>query len=139
MLDLSALEKTTLSLSQSLKVFHQYAHTAPEDLKQTLQAGVIQNFEFTYEVCWKFMKRWLTENLGKTAVEGLSRQELFRLAAEYKLIDTVPLWMQFHRARNETSHTYDLKTANEVFEVAQSFLPEAQKLLLNLSQRIHNE
>jgi nucleotidyltransferase substrate binding protein (TIGR01987 family) len=139
MLNLYALEKTTASLEQSLKVYHRYAPTAPSDLKQTLQAGVIQNFEFTYEVCWKLIKRWLADNIGKTAVEGLSRQELFRLAAEYKLIDSVSVWMQFHRARNETSHTYDPKTADDVFEMAEKFLPEAKSLLLTLSQRINDE
>lgn len=139
MLNLYALEKTTSSLAQSLEVYHRYAPTAPSDLKQTLQAGVIQNFEFTYEVCWKLIKRWLAENIGKTAVEGLSRQELFRLAAEYKLINSISLWMQFHRARNETSHTYDPKTADEVFEVSEKFLPEAQNLLQKLAQRINDE
>lgn len=95
-------------------------------------SGVIQHFEFTYELGWKFIKRWLSVNIGKSEVEGLSRRGLFRLAKEFGLIDSVDEWMLFHAARNETSHTYDENTAEEVFEVSIKFLPVAKKLLTQL-------
>ena len=51
-LDLSALEKALISFEQSLEVFGRYQlEEADETLCKTLQAGVIQNFEFTYELC----------------------------------------------------------------------------------------
>ena len=99
------------------------------------EAGVIQNFEFTYELCWKFMKRWLENNLGSSYVDGLPRKELFRIAAEHQLISNVSNWFIYHEARNETTHTYDRKKAERVFETAQKFLPDAKELLRNLEKK----
>ena len=55
------------------------------------------------------MKRWLEENVGSASVDGVPRRELFRLAAESRLIADLPRWMEFHQARNQTSHTYEEK------------------------------
>ena len=135
-LDLSALKKALISLEQSLEVLSRYsAKTSEEALRTTLRAGVIQHFEFSYELCWKFMKRWLQANLGRSEVEGVSRRELFRMAAEYRLIDDVDLWMSFHAARNQTSHSYNQATAEEVLAVAKRFLPQSQAFFVRLQAK----
>ena len=36
--------------------------------------------------------------------------------------------MEYHDARNETVHTYDENTAKDVFETAQKFLVDAEKI-----------
>ena len=89
----------------------------------------IQRFEYTYELCWKFIKRDLTEDLGAEAINVLSRRDLFRTAADKGLIlDPLP-WFTFHKARNETSHTYNKKTAENTYTIALDFLPCAQALV----------
>jgi len=103
--------------------------------KDGLKAGVIQNFEFTYELCWKFMKRWLEDNLGSSYVDGVSRRELFRIAAENQLIADVDRWMDYHKARNRTSHTYNEVIFEEVFEAAVDFLHFAKCFLQELERR----
>ena len=100
-----------------------------------LISGVIQNFEVCYELAWKYIKRYLELNLGSSYVDGTSRRELFRLACESLLIDDVDKWMIYHRARNETSHTYDGVTAGEVFILSQQFIHDIKKLLQNLEAR----
>ena len=135
-LDLSALKKALTSFEQSLEVFGRYQTGASEDaLWKTLRAGVIQHFEFTYELCWKFMKRWLQGNLGRSEVEGVSRRELFRMAAASRLIDDVDLWMSFHAARNQTSHSYDESVAHDVAAMAKVFFPHAQAFLARLQAK----
>lgn len=134
-LDFTSLEKAITRLDESLKVVDEFQSADSSPLLRTLISGVVQHFEFTYELSWKFIKRWLGENLGKSQVDGLARQELFRLAAEYQLINSVENWMKFHRARNETSHTYNENTADEVFKFAVQFLPEATKLLNTLKSK----
>jgi nucleotidyltransferase substrate binding protein (TIGR01987 family) len=78
------------------------------------------------------MKRWIETNVSATAVDGVTRRELFRQAAENRLIDDVDLWMGFHAARNETSHTYNHETAEEVGASAERFVAAARSLLASL-------
>jgi nucleotidyltransferase substrate binding protein (TIGR01987 family) len=136
-LNLTSLYKSINSLDKAINVYKKesIANDNGSDLMQTLRAGVIQNFEFTYELCWKFMKRWLDENIGPTVADGVTRRELFRLSAENKLITDVDKWMEFHRSRNLTSHTYDEETANEVLVYAIKFLNSAKEFLKNLEAR----
>lgn len=134
-LDLTSLEKSVAALRQSVA---ESASRMPElspALRNTVKAGIIQQFEVAYEQSWKSMKRWIEENVGATEVDGVPRRELFRQAAEQRLIEDVEGWMRFHRARNETSHTYSAETADEVFALAMAFLPHAEALLATLRTR----
>ena len=103
-LDLDSLKKAVHSLDKSIRSVEaaQKIEDLDEDILDTVKAGVIQNFEFTYELCWKFMKRWLETNYGPSFAEGVHRRELFRMAAENGLIDDVMLWMDYHQSRNMT-------------------------------------
>ena len=136
-LDLSSLRKAVESLEKTISVVDDDAFMSrlEEDQKQAVKAGVILNFEFTYELCWKFMRRWLEVNLGSVYVAGVTRRQLFRLSAEHRLVGDVDRWMVYHDARNETAHTYDESTAEDVFETANEFLYDAQKLLQALEAR----
>ena len=136
-LDLSSLEKAVDSLDRTLKVAAdaEFMDRLSDDQKDAVRAGVIQNFEFTYELCWKFMKRWLKGNLGSAHVEGVARRELFRLAAESKLIGDVNQWMDYHDARNETSHAYNQEAAEGVLETAGRFAHDANLFLKALRQK----
>jgi nucleotidyltransferase substrate binding protein (TIGR01987 family) len=135
-LDLSSLKKAIASLKNALNVAIPASLEAmPENQQEVIKAGVIQNFEFTYELCWKFMKRWLEVNIGTAYVDGVTRRELFRLSVENKLIKDVDQWMEYHDARNETSHTYDQDTADDIFQVAQTFFSDAFELLQVLEEK----
>ena len=130
---LGSLKTAVASLERALRVAERSILGAVDtDLEEVVRAGVIQNFEFTYELCWKTMRRYLADQVGASAVDGLSRKELFRLAAQHRVIDEVDLWFSFHEARNETSHIYDYKMADRVYSRAQAFLAAAQSLVSQL-------
>lgn len=136
-LDLNSFRKAVGSLQRTLQVADDQGFMSglSDSQKYAIRAGVIQNFEFTYELCWKFMKRWLDANLGSTYVTGVARRQLFRLSAEHKLIGDVDTWMEYHDARNETSHTYDENAAENVFKTARGFISDAEALLKALEDR----
>lgn len=136
-LDLSSLRKAVTSLGRALRVAGAKKRLASfsEAERQVIRAGVVQNFEFTYELAWKFMKRFLEADLGSAAVDGLPRKELFRIAAEHRLLDDAASWFDFHAARNRTTHTYDEKIADEVLQAARRFAKAARALLEELEDR----
>jgi len=118
MLQLTPLTKSITSLKKALEQpFNEFTRDAS-----------IQRFEYTYELCWKMLRRQLSEDQGSSAIKLLSRKELFRIAAELGYLDNPVDWFAYHKARNETSHTYDEKKANEVFQIIQRFISDAEKL-----------
>ena len=134
-LELTSLESAVASLERSIHAAATYEATLPPELRETIRSGIIQNFEVAYELSWKMVKRWIETNISAEAVDGVTRRELFRQAAENRLIGDVDLWMRFHSSRNETSHTYDQETAEEVSASAKEFLSAAQSLLTALRER----
>lgn len=133
-LELDSLKKAIGALERSLRVVADQS-AGSDDLVETLRAGVVQNFEVAYEQSWKMMKRWLEVNTTPSEVDGVTRRQLFRLCHENRLIDDVDAWMVFHKSRNETSHTYDATTADDVFSVAETFLPAAQDVFSRIAER----
>lgn len=122
---LTPLQKATESLATAIA----------QPKNEFIRDAVIHRFEYTYELAWKFIKRDLTEDMGSEAINALNRRDLFRIAADKGLIkDPIP-WFTYHKARNETSHTYNEKTAEETYNVALEFIIDAQFLLEKLEQK----
>lgn len=136
-LELKSIKKAIESFGRAVNIAErkEKIESVGEDELELIRAGVIQNFEFVYELCWKFMKRWIENNVGSETVDGVPRIELFRLAVENKLIDSVEVWMTFHKARNQTSHIYDNEIAIVVYEVSKKLLPEARSLYERLEAK----
>lgn len=134
-LDLTSFKKALLSLEKSVKLSQRKIKdpNIPQDEIDTIKAGVIQNFEFTYELSWKFIQHWLKENYSAEESEHpVTRKELFRQAAAAFLIcDPLP-WFEYSEKRNLTSHTYDEDTAETVYQTAIKFLPDSQYLYKQL-------
>ncbi|HXP89900.1 MAG TPA: nucleotidyltransferase substrate binding protein [Fibrobacteria bacterium] len=131
-IDLDSMRKAVASLERSLRVAGGMSGMSA-DFRETVRAGVIQNFEVAYESSWKFIQRWLRENgQSQEADSPRTRKDLFRMAAKAGLLEDPTPWFRFGEARNLTSHTYDETHAQESFEVATSFLPYAQRLLARL-------
>ena len=134
---LDSLEKSVTAFRGVLSKAEDEAFmdTLDETTQHAIRSGVIQHFEFTYELCWKFMRRWIETNVSATEADGVTRRELFRQAAEQRLINDVEQWMRYHAARNMTSHTYEQETAESVYRITGSFLQDAESLLNALAAR----
>jgi nucleotidyltransferase substrate binding protein (TIGR01987 family) len=136
-LELDSLQKAVAAPSRVLARSDdlEFMRGLDEVARNAIKSGVIQHFEFTYELCWKFIKRWLEMNVSAVAVDGVTRRELFRQGAENRLIDDVEQWMRYHDARNKTAHTYQPEIAESVYGIAHDFAPDAQRLVKALEAR----
>ena len=133
---LTQLEKSHASLQRSIAVFDRVSLGADTDLIDTTRAGVIQNFEVTYEQSWKVLRRWMMQNLSIPDSELTQRRQLYRLAAKHTLINDVEAWWDFHAARNMTSHTYNQATALEVAAAARKFDIACAQLINGLKTKL---
>lgn len=131
----TSLEKSIIALENGIEIYNKKKLKEESlDEIEIIKSGIIQNFEVSYEISWKLMKKKLEENLGALAVDGISRKELFRIATQNKLIEDIEKWFVFHEARNLTSHDYDGIKAEEVFRVAMEFPTYARKLYEKLEE-----
>ncbi|MDT8447766.1 MAG: HI0074 family nucleotidyltransferase substrate-binding subunit [bacterium] len=134
-LDLTSLEQAHRTLAKALVLCERA--TDPEE-KELLRDGAIQRFEYTYELAWKLIQRWLADVTSPEATEPVfSRKELFRQAARLGLIEDPSAWFALHQARNVSAHTYNVKHAALAFEAATELVEAVSQLLEKLRQ-IHD-
>lgn len=136
-LDLSAFAKAIAQLEKSLAYCASELARQDPEISQQFRAAAIQAFEFTYELSWKTLRRYLAASLANpAAVAEMSFPELIRTGSERGLLlSGWDAWQGYRKARGITSHTYDESRAAQVFAVIPLFLQEARHLLEQLRER----
>ena len=130
-LELTPLSNAVQRLEEGLTRYQ--SNTADIQIRD----GLIQRFEFTYELSHKMLKRYLeAASANPTEFDGADFQYLIRSGNEQGLLLSAwPEWRHFRDMRAKTSHTYDEEVALTVVDAIPSFLGEAKHLLANLQQR----
>ena len=137
-LDLEPLRRALASLEDGLEVVSdaQWFNQQSDKVQNTLIAGVIQNFEFVYEIGFKMLRRQIeAEAASPTEVDESNFRDVLRVAAEKGLIADVEAWFRYRKMRNITAHTYDHEKAQRVYEGTLVFIDDARALLANLEAR----
>jgi len=84
--------------------------------------GVIQGFEFTFELAWNVMKDYLEEQ-GINGIIG--SKDAVRQAFKNGLIDDGQIWMDMIKDRNLASHVYDDGTSENLFSaIINAYYPQ---------------
>jgi len=95
-----------------------------------IRDGLIQRFEFTYELCIKTMRRYFTNSISSAeTIQTMSFDQFIRHAFSLGLLnEELAQWRDFRAKRNITNHTYHEQKAVEVCAIIPRFLSEAQYL-----------
>lgn len=117
-------KKALNQLSEGLEVEN------PTELEKE---GIIQRFEYTFDLAWKTLKDYL-QYQGYQDITG--SRDTFREAFKSGLIESGDVWMRMIESRNLTSHTYDEDTAANILEsITQEYFP----LFMALKKRLETE
>ncbi|KAE9533391.1 nucleotidyltransferase [Ursidibacter arcticus] len=131
--DFSPLQNAVQRLAEGLNRYQQDI----QDLQ--IRDGLVQRFEFTYEISHKMLKRYLTHISPNPAkFDEISFQDLIRTGNEQGLLRGNWIdWKQYREMRSRTSHTYDEEIAVQVVAGIPKFLVEAEYLLKKLQERLN--
>ncbi len=84
--------------------------------------GVIQRFEYSYELAWKTLKDYLES--GGLVIAPLTPRQVIKEAFGAKVIADGQVWIAMLDHRNLLAHTYDSSVFEQAVEaIADRYLP----------------
>lgn len=93
--------------------------------------GVIQRFEFTFELAWKTLKIFLL----KQGIITKSPAEAFKESFKFGLIKDDEIFLDMLEDRNQTSHIYSKEMSKGIFNrIKRTYYPALQKLLKEIKK-----
>ena len=130
-LDLSTLHKALGRLDEG---YQRYLLDV-RDLQ--IRDGLIQRYEFTYEISHKMLKRHLEMTSPNPEIfDAMPFADLIRTGKELSILKSDwSAWKLFREMRAKTSHTYDEDIAQTVVQVIPDFIHEARYLAQQLELR----
>lgn len=115
------------SLKQSLERFQEILK---KEKTVANRDSAIKRFEFTVELAWKTVQKFLREQ----NIVCRSPKECFQEAFRFGLVEDNPRWIEMFEDRNKTVHTYDEKFADEVY----GRMPQYLELLTTLKNKVES-
>ncbi|CAG5070227.1 hypothetical protein DYBT9623_02967 [Dyadobacter sp. CECT 9623] len=95
--------------------------------------GLVQAFEFTFELAWKTIKDFLYEQ----GLETSFPREAIKQAFASQVITDGHTWIEMLEKRNELSHTYNEEVAGHAVTVIKdSYFGAIEQVYLHLKSRL---
>lgn len=132
-ISLEALHLAVNAVEESLDDYR-YAEETQSRLLLSVRDGAIQRFEVAMDLTRQLVIRVLKEKYAMD--EASAKRGWIREAAKLGMIADAESWFGFLSARDRTSHTYDSKTATEVFGQIAEFLTNVRDLLQKLPSHV---
>jgi nucleotidyltransferase substrate binding protein (TIGR01987 family) len=110
--------------------FARLASALDQPKSEWTRDAAIQRFEFTFELAWKTVARIAR----REGVECASPRQTLRTAAKLGWIEDEAVWLDMLDDRNRASHTYNEKTAEEIFSRLSDYRPKLEALIDRLRE-----
>lgn len=106
-----------------------------DDLSNLEQEGVIQRFEYTYELAWKTLKDYLEYN--GVNISEITARNVFKESYSSGIIKNSDIFIDMMLSRNLLSHTYDFNKFRDILiKVKKDYLPALSDLYFFFMDRI---
>jgi len=106
----------------------------PQQFSDLEREGIVQRFEYTFELAWKTLKDYL-EYTG-ALLEQITPRYIIKQAFAAKLIEDGQTWMDMLEHRNLMTHTYSQATFEKaVSAIASRYLPAMNQIYLLLKKK----
>jgi nucleotidyltransferase substrate binding protein (TIGR01987 family) len=106
---------------------------ASESFNQLEMEGLVQRFEYTFELAWKTLNDYL-EHSG-VVLPQITPNSVIKAAYAAKLIDQSETWMNMLKHRNLMSHTFDCRKFCDAFGAIRThYLGALQQVYLVLKK-----
>lgn len=93
------------NFDRALTLLDEALKDGPEALNQLETEGVVQRFEYSFELAWKVMKDFLDES--GVMISVVTPKSVIKEAYSAKLIADGQVWIDMLNHRNLLSHTYN--------------------------------
>ena len=98
-----------------------------EQMSELEKEGLIQRFEYSYELAWKTMKDYLEEQ--GTIINPVTPRNVIKEAFSAQIIADGQVWVDMMLHRNLLAHTYDFSKFQEVLDAVVKRYLDAQEQL----------
>ena len=98
-----------------------------EQMSELEKEGLIQRFEYSYELAWKTMKDYLEEQ--GTIINPVTPRNVIKEAFSAQIIADGQVWVDMMLYRNLLAHTYDFSKFKEVLDAVVGRYLDAQEQL----------
>lgn len=121
------------NFSRAFNLLRSALELEPDSLSQLEKEGIIQRFEYTFELAWKVLKDKM--EFDGLVLDQISPKAVVRQAYAAKYLDSAEIWLQMIGDRNLMSHTYDFTKFEAVIQtMRQSYLPVLDEFHLMLME-----
>lgn len=98
-----------------------------DELDDLAKEGMVQRFEYTYELAWKTQKDFI-ESKGEAEKY---QKDVLKKAFQLDIINNGEVWLEMLSKRNLMAHTYNETTFKEVVtDIVTKYYPEIEKLVI---------
>ena len=115
------------NFSKALALLQQALEHGPSRLSLLEKEGVIQRFEYSFELAWKTVKDFLED--GGLVITPVTPRQVLKDAFAAKVLTDGQVWIDMLDHRNLLSHNYDSAVFEEAVDaIAAQYLPAIQEL-----------
>jgi len=106
----------------------------PAQMSDLEKEGVVQRFEYTFELAWKTLKDYL--DYSGVIFDQITPRSVIKQAFAARIIADGRMWMEMLEQRNLMSHTYDKEIFDAVFtNISQRYLVALQEVFIWLKEK----